>query len=95
MQKTYKFRAECIHDVWRFLDKISRDSITQLSITPVEINPGVFVPDVEVEITTETLFKEIHKILRGIVDGHVMSETIQLKELYTGERTRMHPILEG
>jgi hypothetical protein len=95
MQKTYKFRAECIHDVWQFLDKISRDSITQLSITPVEINPGVFIPDVEVEITTGIIFKEICKILRGIVDSHVMQETIQVKELYTGERTKMHPILEG
>ena len=95
MQKTYKFRAECIHDVWLFLDKISRDSITQLAITAVEINPGIFIPDVEVEITTATLFKEIRKILRGIVDGHVMLETIQVKELYTGERTRMHPISKG
>lgn len=76
----YKFRSECEHDV-NELRKILRYNFYTLTKT---IHP--YLPDTIVEIATSLTLKEIQDIIREITDGHVMLQTIALKENYTGER---------
>lgn len=74
----YKMDAECQFDVGRFLQKIH-----VLNIIATQMEIGV---DMEVEFTSPRSLSEIRKALSEIEDGHVMAETVELKEFYTGER---------
>lgn len=73
---TYKLRAECLHDVLQTMDFVDRFCITR--------DNGY--PDVEFDFDSKLSLNEIKARLRGIEDGHVMLETVQLFEKYTGER---------
>jgi len=76
----YKLRAECEHDVNEFR-RILRYDFYSLTKT---IHP--YLPDTIVEIATSLALQELQDIIRQIPDGHVMLQTIALKENYTGER---------
>ena len=78
-KQTYKFRAECIHDVLRFMEKARFHY-------DVKITRKAAFPDVIVELATKECLSSITAIFKEISDSHVMLETIQLKNLYTGER---------
>ncbi len=78
-KQTYKFRAECIHDVLQFMEKAKFNYDIKI------IRKGTF-PDVVVELATKEYLDSITGIFKGIIDSHVMLETIQPKKLYTGER---------
>ncbi len=76
----YKFRAECEHDV-NELRRILRYKFYTLTKT---IHP--YLPDTIVELATSYTLQELQDYIREITDGHVMLQTIALKEDYTGER---------
>jgi hypothetical protein len=45
------------------------------------------LPDTINELTVNTLtLEQLRDIMRKVVDGHVMVQTVQPKHLYTGER---------
>lgn len=77
--KVYRFRAECNHDVQEFL-KIAGKNIMEITVTRGSL------PDTYVEFTSTMSLEKIRKSMRKVVDGHVMLQTVALKEDYTGER---------
>ncbi len=79
---TYKFRAECLCDALKFKSKISCVNFEIQEQTLL----GYYIPDVEVSFESEMSLEELKDVLRTIQDGHVMLETIQSTELYTGQR---------
>lgn len=80
-KQTYKFRAECIHDVLEFMGKAKFEYDIKIE------RKGMF-PDVVVEITTKESIESIVNVFNKIPDTHVAVETIQPKNLYTGDRIR-------
>lgn len=80
-----KFRAECYTDVGEAIQKIkSKYYSPKVTIEQEEVD-GEIYPDETVEITTEASLEQIIEILEYIDDGHRMAETVNYKELYTGE----------
>ena len=79
--QTYKFRAECIHDVLEFMKKAKFEYDVKIE------RKGLF-PDVVVEVATKESIDSIVSIFKKIPDSHVILETIQTKKLYTGDRVR-------
>ncbi len=77
---SYRFRAECQVDV----DELRRLIGTKLDrITIVNTAP---YPDVEVEIETSFSLDELRNLMRQVLDGHVMVQTVAPITEYTGER---------
>jgi hypothetical protein len=76
----YRFRAECQPEV----DELRRllggrfDKITIVNSAPF--------PDVEVELETDLSLEELRAVMRRVVDGHVMVQTLARRDEYTGER---------
>ncbi len=82
--KEYKFRAECNVDVER-LKAVFDDAEIVYEMEVKQIND---LPDVEIDLlTTNISLEDMHWYMGRVVDGHVMTETLALKENYTGERT--------
>jgi len=80
-KQTYKFRAECIHDVLEFMGKAKFEY-------DIKIERKSLFPDVVVEIATKESVDTIKAIFNEIPDTHVIIETIRPKKIYTGERIR-------
>ena len=78
----YKFRAESQIDVDRF-KTLAEDIIATITETP---DPQF--PDVDVDMTTHTSLslEDIRKLMRPIPDSHVMVESLNTSQNYTGER---------
>ena len=76
----YKFRAECEQDVLKL-----RMGLGQKCLKLVK-TIKYFFPDTDVDLYTTTDLDEIKNEIRKIKDGHVMLQTIELAENYTGER---------
>lgn len=76
----YKLRAECSHDVLQFL----KNAIPWLSWFAMTANKCT--PDVEFEFETNMTYSNILSIIESIDDAHVMYQTVNPVELYTGER---------
>jgi hypothetical protein len=76
----YKFRDECEHDV--------NELRMELGWRCVKIVKTVeyYFPDVVVDLYTTLSLEEIKDEIRKINDGHVMLQTVELAENYTGER---------
>ena len=84
----YKFRAECYQDAANALSEL-QEKLWFWSITPRTWDDGDLkrpMPDVEVEISTDYTLEQIIKIMKTVVDGHVMYQTLRPVESYTGER---------
>lgn len=82
--KTYKFRAECESDV-DFVLEILEDLAFKIVKTA-----DVDLPDMVVEFDSFTDLVSIKNMLilsKNDEDIHVILDTIELKENYTGERT--------
>lgn len=85
MEREYKMRAECSVDVGRFLIQVGCLSI---SSKMMEID-GAYIPDMEVTFTSRLSLAQLQKEIAKIEDGHVMFESLNIAEKYTGERTEL------
>jgi hypothetical protein len=74
----YKLRAECKFDLDLFI-KIANLNDYQI----IEIED---YPDCELEFSSDQSIKELRDLMLGIPDSHVMRETIQELDRYTGIR---------
>ncbi len=74
---SYKMRAECQADLGRFLMVVAVRSFT---------TTASLLPDMDAEFTSPLSLDEIRKLMAEIEDGHVMLETVNYKDQYTGER---------
>ncbi len=79
-EKQYRMRAECMLDVARFMLQAEGQMSQCLA------NRITMFPDVIVDFKTLLSLKSIKNILKSVVDGHVMLQTVALKEEYTGNR---------
>ena len=75
---TYKFRAECLADVANFLLEFRPEH--------TEIVAAKMIPDVECVIKTSADIDKVKGAMADVMDSHVMMQTIQPIDKYTGER---------
>lgn len=79
--KTYKCRAEVVQDVLGIL-YLAPQLFYDFSVKRM----GEYIPDVEFEFTSGYNLNQIAELFFKIPDTHVMIDTLELKENYTGER---------
>lgn len=72
--KTYSARAECFHDVARFLSKPI--GFGYVNIKP-QVASGINLPDVTIEFQAVASLNLIKAYLRNMIDCHVFLETIR------------------
>lgn len=77
----YKFKAECKADVNNWILN-SSCHYKNFNIIPDEYG----FPDVEVEFTSTLTINQIRNTFVNITDSHVMLESLNYKDKYTGER---------
>lgn len=79
----YKLRAECSDDI----DKL-RELVDDIDIVYFKRHKigDQFISDCTIEFTTKLMLKDIRSVIAKIEDGHVMRQTVQPIDLYTGER---------
>lgn len=80
--RVYRFRAELEHDV-NELCKILGRRIEKIIKTMK--SPYLFM-DTEVEIHIDLSLEELRDAMREVEDGHVMVQTVTLRDQYTGKR---------
>lgn len=71
---TFSFRAECPHDVEEFQREWGQKRI-KTSMTMKR--PDLSLPDVEVEIETESDLATLRGSMQTVEDGHVMVQTLR------------------
>jgi len=83
--KSYKLRAECLQDITSFFNKLfatgNRIEIIKLSIMEYGF------PDAELEFKSKLEMSYLRKLIKDCdIDSHVMVETFNYLEDYTGIR---------
>jgi len=81
----YKFQAECQLDVEALKEKLQELGEFNVSTTHLEID-GIRIPDVEIELEVNSDTENLLKVMRSIPDSHVMIQTLESAESYTGVR---------
>ena len=84
-KKIYKCRAECYADIDAFI-KVANKHITQWYCNRWVDDDNNAMPDIEFTFSSDLSIEIMNSILNGLDDCHVMSQTLQLHENYTGER---------
>lgn len=77
--KKYKLRAECLSDVVNLLKILKTSSFL---IETMENN----LPDVELTFITAYNFIEVAGFISKVEDSHVMLQSLNIYDHYTGER---------
>lgn len=70
--KIFSFRAECLVDVQRFKAQCEKLGLASI----LSAREGV-APDVGVEMETAASLEIIQDVMRSVVDGHVMRQTLR------------------
>ena len=70
--KTFSFRAECVRDVSALQTECGRAKLATLT----QITSDKLLPDVEVELETDTNLEHLRSLMRKVQDGHVMVQTL-------------------
>lgn len=85
MAEQFKFRAECLADVReKWLAALADNDAEVEAIHCVSLNDEL--PDVEVTFYSDDSLDEIRDVMRQIIDGHVMWQTVAPIAEYTGQR---------
>jgi hypothetical protein len=79
----YRMRAECLIDLTRALLKLGKEP-GYLNATIVR--GSRIVPDCQMTVETELSINDVRALLLEVVDGHVMYESVDEEEHYTGKR---------
>ena len=83
----FKFRAECLNDIIEFQNNLM---YSEMIIRPMRWNLNYinhyFFPDVECDLEINLVIDKVREIMRLQVDSHMMIQTINDFENYTGER---------
>jgi len=81
----YKFRAECVEDVYNFLSQLGGRTRNDIIDFYIARTPPYRDVDVVIDIDTMDR-KELKEALEEVIDGHVMLETFEVEELeYKGK----------
>lgn len=88
MNTKLKFGAECFHDAECLIKLIPGDCVISILVTPSMIIQGIPL-DCEVTLELEDFnINQVADLMSTIPDSHVMLQTLNYHDLYTGERTR-------
>lgn len=83
--KEYKLRSECLMDIVAFVNVLlNLEGGSKIRIKAIDSISSI--PDMEMTFSTILSKSEIISLLSDIDDSHVMIETLQPIELYTGLR---------
>ncbi|MDD4931436.1 MAG: hypothetical protein PHG66_04825 [Candidatus Colwellbacteria bacterium] len=80
IENDYKFRSECSVDTDRFVE-LFKDYIIS-----IERKSDPDFPDEDVEFSSLKSLDEIRLVMKEIEDGHVMLESLNYADEYTGDR---------
>ena len=69
----FSFRAECPADVAEFKSACAAAGVT----TSLSVQPDGEFPDVEVELEASVTLAALRDVMRSVVDGHVMLQTLR------------------
>ena len=87
MKTTIKFRAECLRDILKLLNRLlDLSEINGLKIHHLQLHKMEGIPDVECEIDCGIALDTLRLVMERIRDSHVMRQTAQYSENYTSER---------
>ncbi|MFI5297231.1 MAG: recombinase family protein [Polyangiales bacterium] len=88
MSTTYKLRAETFVDVVSLAHALMPHGRPEVRCTDFRILVSGLgsMPDLEMELTSPLSIDELLDVIDGIEDGHVMYQTVQPIDAYTGER---------
>ena len=78
----FKLRAECEADVFIAIRQLGPAFTGPITIASI----GKLGFDTTLTFEAALTLPQVRKILEGIVDGHVMAETVALEADYTGNR---------
>ena len=78
----YRLRAECSDDVVRLMNALRASGVH----TDMRVMKDVALPDVTATFKCDLSLDALRGIIATIDDGHVMHETVERAERYTGER---------
>lgn len=76
----YKLRSECQNDINKFM-MTAGDRIQSIQITRDRR-----FPDCEMNFRSLLTLRALRELMGGVEDIHVMTESLNLSVLYTGER---------
>ena len=79
-ERHFKLRAECLNDVLLLIKKMPKN------VWGIKIIQWGPMPDVDFEFKSRKTKDEIMEILKKQVDSHVMMDTLEPFDQYTGER---------
>lgn len=83
-----KFRAECFPDVYEVLILIHPDCLISVEIYSIPDEIGHFFPDKEVILGLRDFsIERLSCLMKETEDGHVMLESLNYEDNYTGERS--------
>lgn len=80
IENDYKFRAECSVDIDLFVEKFKSHIIT------IDRKSDPDFPDEDVEFSSLKSLDEVRQVMKEIEDGHVMLESLNYADEYTGDR---------
>jgi len=85
--QNYKMRAEFRSDVEEWL-KTAGHHVTSVVFIPstVKLFDGSVLPEVGVTFSSPLSLADLRKTLKKVVDGHVMLESLNTADAYTGDR---------
>lgn len=69
----FSFRAECPADVAEFKSACAAGGVT----TSLTAQPDAQLPDVEVELEASVPLAALRDVMRSVLDGHVMLQTLR------------------
>jgi hypothetical protein len=82
----YGFRAECIYDVKMFEKNLKENKLNLIYEYKLNSQEDEIFNDVECELEINLEINQIREIMILQTDSHVMIETIDVYDNYTGER---------
>lgn len=88
VQIKYKLRAECQHDVDEFV-KAAGANVSAVAVEPgfLEIgNQKIPIPDVDMAFESPLDMPALREIMKTITDTHVMQQSLNLADVYDGDR---------
>ena len=86
----YKLRSECYVDIANFVGRLVDEchaSNYKERFETINIYPDPDYPDCDMDFSTTFTIDKVREIIAGIPDAHVMLETVQYEENYTGDRS--------
>ena len=82
---SYKCRAECRRDAEEW-QKVAGDLVRNVVVKDVLLGGVIPIPDVDIDFESDASLQHLCNTMASVSDAHVMWETVQPSDQYTGER---------